>query len=130
MEQEYLIDTNVIIDYMGERFPAPVLDFLDNIFNTYFFLSVVNKIELLGFKSPTPNEEKQFKNLISASSIILLHDGIVDETIALRKRYSIKLPDAIIAASAISIDAILITGDLADFSKVNSLKLLDPNTIK
>lgn len=130
MEQEYLIDTNVIIDYMGERFPDPVLDFIDNIINSTFFLSIINKIEFLGFQYLSSNEEKQFQSLIKASNIILLHDGIVDETIALRKKYSIKLPDAIVAASAISIDAVLITGNITDFEKIATLKLLSPNTIK
>ncbi|MEX2233617.1 MAG: PIN domain-containing protein [Cyclobacteriaceae bacterium] len=66
--------------------------------------------------------------MINASNII--NDGIVDETIALRKKYTIKLPDAIIAASALSIDAILITSDLSAFGKVPSLKILNPNNIK
>lgn len=130
MEQEYLIDTNVVIDYMGERFPNSALDFLDNIINTSFYLSIINKIEILGFKNLSSNEEKQFQSLIRASNIILLNDDIVDETIALRKKYSIKLPDAVIAASAISINAILITGNIEDFNKLATLKLLDPNIIK
>ena len=130
MEQEYLIDTNVIIDYMGEKFSGHVLDFLDTIINTSFFLSIVNKIELLGFKDLTASEERKFETLVSASNIILLHDDIVDETITLRKKYAIKLPDAIIAAPAISIGATLITSDLTDFSKVASLKILDPHNIK
>ncbi len=130
MEQEYLIDTNVVIDYMSERFSNSALDFLDNIVNTSFYLSIINKIEILGFKNLSSNEEKQFQSLIRASNIILLNDDIVDETIALRKKYSIKLPDAVIAASAISINAILITGNIEDFNKLATLKLLDPNIIK
>lgn len=84
----------------------------------------------MGFQNLTTNEEEQFQNLIKASNIILLHDGIVDETIALRKKYSIKLPDAIVAASAISIDAVLITSNTADFGKIRNLKLLNPLKIK
>ncbi len=130
MAQGYLIDTNVVIDYMSERFSNSALDFLDNIVNTSFYLSIINKIEILGFKNLSSNEEKQFQSLIRASNIILLNDDIVDETIALRKKYSIKLPDAVIAASAISINAILITGNIEDFNKLATLKLLDPNIIK
>lgn len=130
MEPEYLIDSNVIIDYMSEKFPGHVLDSLDTIINTSFFLSIINKIELLGFKDLTPSEESKFDTLINASNIILLHDDIVDQTVILRKKYAIKLPDAIIAASALSIGATLITSDLTDFSKVTSLKILNPHNIK
>lgn len=113
MEEEYLIDTNVIIDYMSERFAPKALDHLDKIFNTAFYISIINKIELLGFKN-----------------IIFLHDGIVEETISIRKKHPIKLPDAIIAASAISTNAILVTRNTEDFVKIAGLKLLNPTKLK
>lgn len=130
MEQEYLIDTNVIINYMSERFPTKTLDFIDNIINTSFYISIINKIEILGFKNLSLSEEKKFHNLIQASSVIPLHDGIVEETIFIRKKHSIKLPDAIIAASAISTDAILLTSNENDFTKIGRLKLVNPNMLK
>jgi predicted nucleic acid-binding protein len=130
MEQEYLIDTNVVIDYMSERFTLKALDFLDEVFNSTFYISIINKIELLGFKNLSSADEKQFQNFIQAANVIFLHDGIVEETISIRKKYSIKLPDAIIAASALSTNSMLITRNADDFLKISGLKLLNPIKLK
>jgi hypothetical protein len=54
---------------------------------------------MFGFQQLSEFEETQFASVIKKSNIIHLHDGVVDETISLRKKLSIKLPDAIIAAS-------------------------------
>lgn len=130
MEQEYLIDTNVIIDYMSERLTAKALDFLDEVFNATFYISIINKIVLLGFRNLSSSEEKQFQNFIQSANVIYLHDGIVEGTISIRKKTPIKLPDAIIAASAISTDSTLITRNTDDFLKISGLKLLNPNKLK
>jgi predicted nucleic acid-binding protein len=124
MEPEYLIDTNVIIDYMSERLPLRSLNALDKIFNGSFSISVINKIEILGFKHLAIAEEKQIHNLLDNSNIIFLHDGIVEETISLRKKYLIKLPDAIIAASVIFTNSTLLTRNFEDFNKIAGLKVL------
>lgn len=109
MEQEYLIDTNTAIDYMGEKLPVQALDFLDSIIDRQYYLSIINKIELLGFKGISEEEEQPFLKFIDNADMILLNDSIIDKTIALRKTYSVKLPDAIIAASAMAVKATLIT---------------------
>ena len=49
MGQRYLIDSNVIIDYTSSRLPKNGSDFVERIFNSEFLISVVVKIEVLGF---------------------------------------------------------------------------------
>ena len=51
---------------------------------------------------------------------IYLTDSVRDETIRLRRKTKLKLPDAIIVASALIHDAILLTND-KDFSTINGL---------
>jgi predicted nucleic acid-binding protein len=48
------------------------------------------------------------------------------KTIEIRKKYRLKLPDAIIAASALANNHILITNNVADFDKIHKLKVIDP----
>ena len=50
-----MIDTNVAIEYIGETLPEEALIWLDKIIDTQFFISVINKIELLGFSDITKN---------------------------------------------------------------------------
>jgi predicted nucleic acid-binding protein len=51
---------------------------------------------------------------------------VIAKTIELRKKYRIKLPDAIIAATAIVHELTLITRNTPDFKSINGLKLLSP----
>ena len=43
------MDSNVLIDYIALRLPQTGSDFVENIFNTYFLISVAVKIEVLGY---------------------------------------------------------------------------------
>lgn len=124
--QKYLIDTNVAIEYIGESIPVGVLNKLDEIFDGHFYISVINKIELLGFAGISKNEELKFNELIKASNVLGLSDEIIDRTIAIRKQYKIKLPDAIIIASAFENQLILITRNTKDFDKIEGVEILSP----
>ena len=63
-------------------------------------------------------------------SIVLgLTDEIADKAIELRKNSKIKLPDAIIAASAIANNFDLLSRNVDDFKNVSGLKVIDPHQI-
>ena len=58
--------------------------------------------------------------------VIELNDDIVNKTIELRIEYKLKTPDAIIAATALVYNMILITRNLSDFGKVQGLTIINP----
>jgi predicted nucleic acid-binding protein len=122
MGKKYLIDTNIIIDYLGNKLPAKAKHLLDNIIDQEINLSVINKIELLGFTHPEPF----LSDFVSYANIYHLTDDVVDKTIELRKKHKTKLPDAIIAATAICNNLTLITHNIKDFSKIKNIKAIDP----
>lgn len=124
--EKYLIDTNVVIDFLGELLPEKALSKMDEIIDKDFYLSVINKIELLGFEGIKEDEELLFHEFINTSILLELNSKIIDKTIDLRKHYAIKLPDAIIAASALENDLIILTRNIKDFSKIKSLGVLNP----
>lgn len=49
MGQQFLIDSNVIIDFVGGKIPASNRDFISNVFNNIPVILVISKIEVLGF---------------------------------------------------------------------------------
>ncbi len=51
---------------------------------------------------------------------------VVDNTIALRKRLKIRIPDAIIAATALSEKLILVTRNSQDFTGIPELIIINP----
>lgn len=122
----YLIDTNVLIQYVAEQYAPDTLLKLDNIVDEAFNISVISKIETLGFSGNTAEEMAKMAAFIATANVIGLSDDIVSQTILLRKTFKIKTPDAIIAATAIVQNLTLITHDTG-FRKINELKSLDAN---
>jgi len=65
--------------------------------------------------------------ICSHANIYELTDNIINETIRLRKQVRIKIPDAIIAATALINDFVLITRNIDDFKGIKKIKLLNIN---
>ena len=128
-KQEYLIDTNVAIDYIGETLPEKSLTIIDNIVDGHFYISVINKIELLGFVGITENEYLKFTEFINAANVFGLDEDIVKSTIEIRRKYKVKLPDAIIAATALINNLIIVTRNTKDFDKIDGMEVLNPWSI-
>ena len=122
MGAPYLIDTNAISDYLGGRVSSKALDFMDGVIDDTPALSVINRIELLGNNRP---EIGQFTVAVAGCRVLELTEAVILKTIALRKSRSIKLPDAIIAATALVHELTLITHNTSDFATIANLKLLD-----
>jgi len=55
-----------------------------------------------------------------------IDDQVAEETIRIRKMYKVKLGDALISATSIMHDAVLVSRNEKDFSKVEGLKFLNP----
>ena len=121
MGQKYLIDTNVILDYLGRKLPTESEDILSEIIDDQINLSSINKIELLGFS----NVEQVIIDLVSFAIIYHVDDEIIDKTIELRKKHKIKLPDAIIAATAVVNQFSLISHNFRDFQKITELNFVN-----
>ncbi len=93
-------------------------------------MSSITEIELLCWKTTNEKDIEVLNDFIYNSEVIELEQGIKLKTASLRKSYNIKLPDAIIASTAIIYDLILLTKNISDFNKITELNILDPNTIK
>jgi predicted nucleic acid-binding protein len=121
----YVIDSNVVIDYMSGQLSENAMLFMNDVINATPIMSIMTQIEVLGFNNP-PDIETFLNEFINASSIIPLNDDIVKATIEIRKNNKIKTPDAIIAATAIVLDYPLITRNTTDFKKLKKLEIIDP----
>jgi predicted nucleic acid-binding protein len=126
----YLIDTNAVIDYLAEVMPATGLAFMDVIFDSNeIVISVVTHIELLGFQAPEDYIQK-CRSLIELAEVIPLVDAdIVERAIQIRRDTKLKLPDAVIAATALVRGLILVSRNEKDFGRVSGLAYANPHAL-
>jgi len=122
----YLLDTNIVINYLDASMPMPAMQFMDNIVNLQCSISVITKMEALGYSFKTPAEEKVMWTFVNGCEILKIGDVIVNDTIAIRKAKRMKLPDAIIAATAVVHGLILLTRNTTDFNGIAGLQIINP----
>lgn len=113
----YLLDTNFVINYFKGIFKGEAGKFTDSVINDATHISIITRMELLSWKSLKAKDEEVINEFISDSIVFSLEETIVKKTISLRKVSKIKLPDAIIAATAIVYDLHLITHNIKRFYK-------------
>jgi predicted nucleic acid-binding protein len=126
----YLIDTNILIYYFADIIPEKENDTLELILRTSFNISIITKIEFLGWKKHTDEGYEKAKEFISFSHTIPLNNKVANLTINIRRKNNIKLPDAVIAATALSNDLILVTRNDKDFKGVEYLEIYNPFEMK
>lgn len=80
-------------------------------------------MELLGYSDLNLEQEHQIENMLENCVIIDINNSIKEEIIKLRRNYSIKLPDCIVAATSIYLDLPLISSDKS-FNKIEELNLM------
>ena len=82
-----------------------------NIDEVIQYISVITRIELMSKPDMKAEEERAIKNFVDDVIVSLLDEAIERKTVEIRRSTKLKLPDCIIAATSIVLDAILLTGD-------------------
>jgi predicted nucleic acid-binding protein len=113
-----LCDTNTLIHLLGNN--KIVVDFLTE---KKISISVITELELFGKPNLTYQEESVIDMLIDSCFVIELIAPVKQIFRQIKQRYRIKLPDAIIASTAIYLDIPLVTFD-TDFERIEELKLV------
>jgi predicted nucleic acid-binding protein len=130
MGQRYILDTNTVIDYVGDKLPQNSALAMDRLVNEELNISIIVKIETLGFNGEASEMEK-LKDFLSLAKIFYVDDLIADKTIDLRKTYrKLKLGDAIIAATALANNLTLISRNTKDFEDISGLTCINPYELK
>jgi predicted nucleic acid-binding protein len=126
MGSNYLIDTNIIIYLLDKKLPPNAETFLSTVIDDMCQLSVITQIELLSWRSPDPQNHFTLRAFLADCKIIGLSTSVVEQTVRLRQVHKMKLPDAVIAATALVNDWTLISRNDNDFRSVRELKYLNP----
>lgn len=125
---KHLWDTNTAIYYLQRQFPPAAEKFMDKTLKDVGpAISVITEIELLCWKTPTDKDLEVLHDFINDALVFELEKDIKLKTAEIRKAHKIKLPDAIIAATALTYELILLTRNVSDFKNINGMNLIDPH---
>ncbi|GMO62360.1 MAG: hypothetical protein Ta2A_08920 [Treponemataceae bacterium] len=119
-EHTFVLDSNFVIDFLNNKIAEfPTCEWTE----AQYFVSIITRMEILAAPKSTPEDEKDAHTFLSGVTVIPLTDEVERVAIEIRRRNAtqkpkIKLPDAIIAATAIALDATLVTRD-SDLLKLN-----------
>lgn len=89
-------------------------------------VSIISRIESLGFHRLTPVEEGQIAQSLALLPELPLDDEVAKRATGLRQQRKMKLGDAIIAATALEYGVPLVTRNTSDFRLVAGLTVIDP----
>jgi len=123
MGQGFLMGTNVVIGYLSDQLPtagAAIIDKLPGV------ISVITRIELLGWYNASTDQLSKLRPFIDSAQIYSLSEDIIQQTIVLRQKHRIKLPDAVVAATAIVYNHTLISRNVVDFENIKGLDFQNP----
>lgn len=104
MAVRFVLDTNGILYALAGHLAEPLP-------KGRYFVSVISTLELLSFPAIEPAEEQQIHEFLTTATVVELTNAIKNAAIQLRRRYRLKLADAIIAGTAAVLGAELITND-------------------
>ena len=99
-----LLDTNVALYLLGGRVTSPLPP-------SGYGISVITEMELLAWPSLTEKEEKKVREFLSSVTICELTASIRARAVQLRKLQHLKLPDAVVCATAMEFGVELWTND-------------------
>lgn len=113
-----ILDSNLLI-YLSKN----LID-REKLYSRYdeFYVSIITYVEVYAFDFPDPSEKDSLDITFASLEIIDVNQEIADQAIIYRKSKTkkIKLPDAIILASAKYASADLLTDDWDDFQNIDS----------
>ena len=124
-----VLDTNIIIFISKKQID------IDKLMSLYdeFYVSIITYMEVYGFEFENETEKVLIDELFDLIEIVNVNMPIAEKVIEYKKnkRKKIKLPDAIILATADFIKADLLSDDWDDFINIDSnVKVLNINELK
>ena len=117
-----LLDTNIVIYACrpGGEWLAPWTE------HPQACIASLTKIEALGFAAIKPDEEQAINELFGTCIVHALDEAVIDRAVLVRRGPKIGTLDAIIAATALENDVVLVTRNVDDFKGVQGLRVLNP----
>ena len=117
-----ILDSNIVIYAVQPGFD----DLNDFILQNEVVVSAITFLEVLGFHRLDALEKTKLEFFFAGIDILPLEQRIVQRAIVLRQQRKMSLGDALIAATALEHDSVLVTRNIKDFDWIEGLSLHNP----
>jgi predicted nucleic acid-binding protein len=108
-EFKLVSDSSVIINHLNGKLDLEA--FFSDIPDAERYISIITAIEVLSKQGMTAGEEKTITSFLDQFAVVDITQRVKNEAIVIRRATKMKLPDAVIAATAIALDATLLSND-------------------
>ncbi|MGM9508186.1 type II toxin-antitoxin system VapC family toxin [Larkinella sp. GY13] len=122
-----IIDTNIVIYSIQSEFGV-LRDYLE-INQQSLRVSMITKIETLGYHKLTAEDQKKFEVFFQIVPTFAINNPIITEAIRLRQQRKRSLADSIIAATALVYNLPVLTNNTADFEDISGLQVISLQSI-
>lgn len=119
----WVLDTNILVYHAAGEDAA--VAFFDEHQRDIFYIPSIVVAEFLSYPLTTESSARAFKEFVSQTIIVNLDFAIAERAAEVRRTHRIKLMDAMVAATALTTGAVLVTKNTRDFKKVAGLRLFD-----
>ena len=106
-----VLDTNAVI-FLNTKGNVIPNDLENELNRSELFISVITRMELAAKQDMKPEEEEAIRDFLADVTVSPLDEEVERKAVEIRRTTKIKLPDCIIAATAIVLDAVLVTNDV------------------
>ena len=104
-----VFDTCAVIKLLNRQYDLLTLGI--DVDDARLLTSVIVRMELLAKPNLPANEERTILEFLNDLTIVPLDDAVERKAVEIRRAASTKLPDSIVAATAVVLNAVLLTDD-------------------
>ena len=102
-----VFDTCAVVKLLDKQYDLSAVE----IDEAQLFTSVIVRMELLSKRNIQHDEERDIQGFLDELIIVPINEKIEKKAIEIRRATNVKLPDCIVAATSIILNAILLTDD-------------------
>ncbi len=107
-----VVDTNILIDYLnGSSKAKHELELFETV-----YISLVSWMEIL-VGAQEAEEESKIREFLRRFTVQPVDEGVAERAVEIRRKNKIRLPDAIIWATAQQLGLLLVTRNTRDFPR-------------
>jgi predicted nucleic acid-binding protein len=108
-DPRFILDSTVVINHLNKKIDVDA--FFSAVPEFEWYVSIVTEIEALSKPGMTTDEEHEAMAFLARFVALDIDQKIKKETIDIRRATKLRLPDAVIAATAVILDATCLSND-------------------